>query len=110
MAKYIKFDDAKRALRELRDQDLETYYCDIPEVFDSSRAIEVLNELDFFEFEDQEMKKTGKWIKTGKDLYTCSCCGEEWLVDYPSDLFKYCPHSGLKMEVEEDPEMKCAED
>ncbi len=109
--------EAIKALKELEQEDIETYGCKIPEGFDADGAIEKLRNL------PSVQSKTGHWIKDGRKRNfldtninkgiamkkalgigyhtyindVCSKCRKITIHD-DSIVYDYCPHCGAKME------------
>ena len=100
MSDFIRREDAINAMMVLKRADDLAYGCEIPESFDSERAIEALKNISSAEPE----RKKGEWIEQddGWDgtYYQCSCCREEFsLIDgTPADnLYNFCPNCGAEM-------------
>ena len=50
------------------------------------------------------MPKHGEWKEWDEDTWSCSVCGEPWMLisgTPRSNGMNYCPHCGAKMEVQE---------
>lgn len=95
MSDLISRKDAINAMMILKRADDLAYGCEIPESFDSERAIEALKNLPSAEPE----RKKGKWID-GKPYVNshwcvCSICHET--SPDGSGNYNFCPHCGADM-------------
>ena len=95
MSDLIRRDDAINAMMVLKRADDLAYGCEIPESFDSERAIESLNHIPFAEPE----RKKGRWQRRkDEDCWECSQCHAVLEND---DLgmhnFYFCYHCGANM-------------
>lgn len=84
------------AMIKLEQDDIECYGCAIPEGFNSTPAIEALNNLPSV----TSKEKIGHWIdQSGGDptdfSISCNLCNE-----WASQSTNFCPNCGAKMEVE----------
>ena len=93
---------------KLEQDDIDRYGCKIPEGFDSSPAIEVLDNLPSI----TSQPKIGHWIEIAqysdaKHKIECSECGNH-IIDRGhansfnvKNKYKYCPNCGCRMESED---------
>lgn len=72
MSDLIRRKDAIEAMKNLEAEDNETYGCNIPECFDSNRAIEALNKLSSAEQEEFE------WCHDCKEYDQEKHCCHRW--------------------------------
>lgn len=100
MVKYIKFDEAKKTLRDF------IYECNASGMNpDLIRGITYTMEwLDRIPLEDVAPVVNGRWISKNTNGYdwtfVCSNCG--YIDGYPfNDRYNFCPNCGAKMRQED---------
>lgn len=89
------------AIIKIEQDDIEQYGCKIPEGFDSSPAIEALNDLP----PAIPQPKIGHWVNKSRRsgcgiLFVaseCTCCGMKTPFNCDEFLYRYCPNCGAKM-------------
>ena len=89
MSDYIKREDAIRHIVKTSAQN----ELDIPAI---GTVIYILSEMDSA---DVRENVRGEWIRTSKNLYACSNCGNCIIGERTSGMF-FCPHCGADMRGE----------